>query len=209
MKDYTINKQRKDEFILNYKKANGVIFVTFANGDKWEVEDTPENENKVLEEMKLQVTVDSKEKEKSVKRNLLFSKGSIVLCVGAGAIIGKMANDPTICYTGLSLAALGTAIPIIGIAKGQSIINDINKQRFMLKNSEDFNNSIKIPTMLVGISPKARKLIDSMILSGLAPFNLNTADYLNLDDLKKIRQNLELNKHFKFTYPDKEKKKAR
>lgn len=101
MKDYTINNKRSDEFILNYRRVNGTL------------------------------VVDSKEKEKSIKRSMLFSKGSIVLC------------------------------------------------------------------------------IDARIAEGLQPFNLNTADYSNLDDLKKIKQNLELNKYFGFTYHDKTKQKTR
>lgn len=209
MKDYTLHKNRVDEFILNYKRINNTLVVSFANGDKWVVEDTPKNESKLLEEMKVQVVVDSKEKEKAVKRNILLSKGSIVLCIGAGALIGKMVSDPTICYTGLSLVALGTTIPIVKIAKGQSIISDINKQRFMQKNSAEFNESIQIPTMLTGISPKAKKLIDARIAEGLQPFNLNVADNLSLDDLEKIKQNLEINKNMGFTYPNKTKQKTR
>jgi len=209
MKDYTLNKKRVDEFILNYKRINNTLVVSFANGDKWEVEDTPKNESKLLEEMKVQVVVDSKEKEKAVKRNILLSKGSIILCIGAGALIGKMVSDPTICYTGLSLVALGTTIPIVKIAKGQSIISDISKQRFMQKNSAEFNESIQIPTMLIGISPKAKKLIDARIAEGLQPFNLNVADNLSLDDLKKVKQNLEINKNMGFTYPNKTKQKTR
>ncbi len=209
MKDYTLNRKNADDFILNYKRVNNTLVVVFANGDKWVVEDTEKNENKILEEMREQLVVDSKAKEKSVKRNLLFSKGSIVLCIGAGALIGKMVNDPTICYTGLSLVALGATIPVVKIAKGQSIINDINKQRFMQKNSEEFNESIAIPTLLTGISPKARKVIDARIAQDLQPFNLNSADDLSLNDLQKIKQNLEIDKHFGFTYPDKTKQKTR
>jgi|GEM_PF-5605631 len=209
MKDYTLNKKSADEFILNYKRVNNTLVVLFANGDKWVVEDTEQNENKILEEMREQVVVDSKAKEKSVKRSILFSKGSIVLCVGAGALIGKMVNDPTICYTGLSLVAIGTTIPIVKIAKGQNIIKDINKQRFIQKNSEEFNESIEIPTMLTGISSKARKVIDARMAQDLEPFNLNSADDLSLNDLQKIKQNLEINKHFGFTYPDKAKQKTR
>lgn len=209
MKDYTLNIKRADEFILNYKRVNNTLIVIFANGDKWVIEDTEQNENKILEEMKKQVEVDSKAKEKSLKKSILLSKGSIVLCIGAGALIGKMVNDPTLCYTGLSLVALGTTVPIVKIAKGQSIISDINKQRFMQKNSAEFNESIGIPTMLTGISPKARKLIEARVSQDLQPFNLNSADDLNLNDLQKIKQNLEINKHFEFTYPDKTKQKTR
>lgn len=209
MKDYTLNKKRADAFILNYKRVNNTLVVIFANGDKWVVEDTEQNENKILEEMKEQITVDSKAKEKSLKKSILLSKGSIVLYIGAGALIGKMVDDPTLCHTGLSLVALGTTIPIVKIAKGQSIISDINKQRFMQKNSAEFNESIGIPIILTGISPKARKLIDARVAQDLQPFNLNSADDLSLNDLQKIKQNLEINKHFKFTYPDKTKQKTR
>ena len=107
MKDYTMDKNIRDSFILNYKRINNTLVVSFANGDKWAVADTSENESKLLDAMKEQVTHFSTIKEKSTTTRVLLSKGSIILCIGAGALIGKMIDDPTICYTALSLVALG------------------------------------------------------------------------------------------------------
>ncbi len=209
MKDYTMDKNIRDSFILNYKRINNTLVVSFANGDKWAVADTSENESKLLDAMKEQVTHFSTIKEKSTTTRVLLSKGSIILCIGAGALIGKMIDDPTICYTALSLVALGTTIPIVKIAKGQSIINDIYKQRFIQGNSDEINESIQIPTLLTGISPKAKKLIETRIAEGQQPFNLNVADDLSLEEVKKIIQNLRINKEYGFTYPEKEKQKVK
>jgi len=207
MKDYTIKGKDNEKFILNYAITNGNLLVTFANGDIWEVENTPANEKKILEEMKGQVVSDSLDKEKTIKKSAALNKGICVLCgcVGTAFIAMSPVKDPMIYATTLSLLAVGATVPIVKIAKGQSIINDINKQKFMIAASEELNKGALNTALVFGISEETQKVISDRLAESLPVFDLSTADQFSLEDLKKMKENLLKDKYYGFTYPEKEK----
>ena len=97
MKDYTLNKEDKRTFILNYEIKDNKIIVNFASGKKYEVPYTEENEKIILTLMEEQVN-NSEKFERVSKKNLKFFKGWLIFS------IANIIFDATILLTGSSTA---------------------------------------------------------------------------------------------------------
>lgn len=73
MKDYSLNKEDSNFFILSYKVNNQEIILNLASGEKYKIPYTIKNEKKILKRMKKQVKNSKKyveNLENKIERNM-------------------------------------------------------------------------------------------------------------------------------------------
>lgn len=189
MKDYSLNDEERKSFVLNYSKEEGTITANFADGSSYTVPNTENNENKIEGKMIEQV-VSSKGKEK----NLVNSNTAniLLICVVTiASIVGVLSikNIPTIKAIAFAIGAATTLnMPmLIKLAKNNSILKDIQKNRYFVNNQEVINRGITNTNVLANSNTKEEVI------------TINDIDYsYNYDELKQIVENTERQEQFNF-----------
>lgn len=189
MKDYSLNDEERKNFVLNYTKEEETITANFADGSSYTVPNTENNENKIEGKMIEQV-VSSKGKEKKLVNS--NTANILLICVVTiASIVGVLSikNIPTIKAIAFAIGAATTLnMPmLIKLAKNNSILKDIQKNRYFVKNQEVINRGITNTNVLANSNTKEEVI------------TINDIDYsYNYDELKQIVENTERQEQFDF-----------
>ena len=189
MKDYSLNDEERKSFVLNYSKEEETITANFADGSSYTVPNTENNENKIEGKMIEQV-VSSKEKEKKLVNS--NTANILLICVVTiASIVGVLSikNIPTIKAIAFAIGAATTLnMPmLIKLAKNNSILKDIQKNRYFVNNQEVINRGITNTNVLANSNTKEEII------------TINDIDYrYNYDELKQIVENTERQEQFNF-----------
>lgn len=189
MKDYSLNDEERKNFVLNYTKEEETITANFADGSSYTVPNTENNENKIEGKMIEQV-VSSKGKEKKLVNS--NTANILLICVVTiTSIVGVLSikNIPTIKAIAFAIGAATTLnMPmLIKLAKNNSILKDIQKNRYFVNNQEVINRGITNTNVLANSNTKEEII------------TINDIDYsYNYDELKQIVENTERQEQFNF-----------
>lgn len=189
MKDYSLNDEERKNFVLNYTKEEETITANFADGSSYTVPNTENNENKIEGKMIEQV-VSSKGKEKKLVNS--NTANILLICVVTiASIVGVLSikNIPTIKAIAFAIGAATTLnMPmLIKLAKNNSILKDIQKNRYFVNNQEVINRGITNTNVLANSNTKEEII------------TINDIDYrYNHDELKQIVENTERQEQFNF-----------
>lgn len=189
MKDYSLNDEERKSFVLNYTKEEETITANFADGSSYTVPNTENNENKIEGKMIEQV-VSSKGKEKKLVNS--NTANILLICVVTiASIVGVLSikNIPTIKAIAFAIGAATTLnMPmLIKLAKNNSILKDIQKNRYFVNNQEVINRGITNTNVLANSNTKEEII------------TINDIDYsYNYDELKQIVENTERQEQFDF-----------
>lgn len=189
MKDYSLNDEERKNFVLNYTKEEETITANFADGSSYTVPNTENNENKIEGKMIEQV-VSSKGKEKKLVNS--NTANILLICVVTiASIVGVLSikNIPTIKAIAFAIGAATTLnMPmLIKLAKNNSILKDIQKNRYFVNNQEVINRGITNTNVLANSNTKEEII------------TINDIDYrYNYDELKQIVENTERQEQFNF-----------
>lgn len=189
MKDYSLNDEERKSFVLNYTKEEETITANFADGSSYTVPNTENNENKIEGKMIEQV-VSSKGKEKKLVNS--NTANILLICVVTiASIVGVLSikNIPTIKAIAFAIGAATTLnMPmLIKLAKNNSILKDIQKNRYFVNNQEVINRGITNTNVLANSNTKEEII------------TINDIDYrYNYDELKQIVENTERQEQFNF-----------
>ncbi len=189
MKDYSLNDEERKNFVLNYTKEEETITANFADGSSYTVPNTENNENKIEGKMIEQV-VSSKGKEKKLVNS--NTANILLICVVTiASIVGVLSikNIPTIKAIAFAIGAATTLnMPmLIKLAKNNSILKDIQKNRYFVNNQEVINRGITNTNVLANSNTKEEVI------------TINDIDYsYNYDELKQIVENTERQEQFNF-----------
>ena len=189
MKDYSLNDEERKSFVLNYTKEEETITANFADGSSYTVPNTENNENKIEGKMIEQV-VSSKGKEKKLVNS--NTANILLICVVTiASIVGVLSikNIPTIKAIAFAIGAATTLnMPmLIKLAKNNSILKDIQKNRYFVNNQEVINRGITNTNVLANYNTKEEII------------TINDIDYsYNYDELKQIVENTERQEQFNF-----------
>ena len=189
MKDYSLNDEERKSFVLNYSKEEGTITANFADGSSYTVPNTENNENKIEGKMIEQV-VSSKGKEKKLVNS--NTANILLICVVTiASIVGVLSikNIPTIKAIAFAIGAATTLnMPmLIKLAKNNSILKDIQKNRYFVNNQEVINRGITNTNVLANSNTKEEVI------------TINDIDYsYSYDELKQIVENTERQEQFDF-----------
>lgn len=190
MKDYSLNGEERGNFVLNYTKDIETITVNFADGSSYTIPNTENNENKLEGKM-----VDQVVKSKGRKRKAIRSTGIAVismLLVFAASIsgvhyLGNLSTLKTIAY-GLGIAAVVNIPMLAKIIKNNSLLRDIEKNKFFVKNQEVINRGLNNTNVLVNSNVPEKEII-----------TINDMDYsYKYNELKQIAANTERQETFSF-----------
>jgi len=199
MKNYATDKDDKNRFILNYKIEEDLvgekkIVLNLANGEEYVISYCKENEKKVLEQMKKQLTNSEDIHEK------LNDKG--VNCIPLIAVDLVLAGCPLIyvlnLYYLLGIPGLLLLKNVLKMIILKRKLNDLDKNELFLENENLFvKENMKINTSN-GLSKKAKNLI-----SKNGTITLNDLDNLSYDDLLTLIENIKRDIEFGFDYEPK------
>lgn len=195
MKDYSLNGEERGNFVLNYTKDEETITVNFADGSSYTIPNTENNENKLEGKM-----VDQVVKSKGRKRKAIRSTGIAVvsmLLVFAASIsgvhyLGNLSALKTIAY-GLGIAAVVNIPAFVKTIKNYSLLKDIDKNRFFVKNQEVINRGLNNTNVLVNSNVSEKEII-----------TINDMDNgYKYDELRQIVANTERQEAHNFdTFPE-------
>lgn len=189
MKDYSLNDEERKSFVLNYSKEEETITANFADRSSYTVPNTENNENKIEGKMIEQV-VSSKGKEKKLVNS--NTANILLICVVTiASIVGVLSikNIPTIKAIAFAIGAATTLnMPmLIKLAKNNSILKDIQKNRYFVNNQEVINRGITNTNVLANSNTKEEVI------------TINDIDYsYSYDELKQIVENTERQEQFDF-----------
>ena len=93
----------------------------------------------------------------------MLNKGICLSTVISGCTVIMLFPTPNafLLTVNLSIISVGVLTTSFNIAKDQSIINDIEKQKFMINACAKLNNAKLNPALFFGLSEKAKKVINS------------------------------------------------
>lgn len=205
MKDYSLNKTERYNFILKYEIDHENIILYLASGEKYPIPYNEENEGAVLKKMKSQVRNAYRfecEAGNSIKINI----GNIILNIVWISIYASfiLLNSPqhlsNVWFLGIN--ALSLVWSAINIAYFKGIKKDIEKAYFFLENAELLNNNIDKSNVLINVSKKTCSKIQE-VPEDRCVFDINSIDSMSLEDLKTIKYNIERRNTFVFQEEEK------
>lgn len=211
MKDYTFNNEDKKMFILSYKIKKDNIIIKLASKEKYIIPYSIENEQKILERMKEQITENVDFERKSIKEYIVLVLITIALGLGTMLIAGKLlpglianpsiktllSNMPTF------VVALITLTSLVFTESTKSILKDFRKNKLYLEKEEELNNKVKDnQNILSNVSNKTKKMVESTP-EDKEVFDINKIDKISLKDLKQLLENFKRDDDFGFDYEPK------
>ena len=211
MKDYTLTKKEKNDFIKKYRIKNDRIIIYLATGKRYHIPYTKESEQKVLEKMRNQVIKNDK-----IEKQVLFDyRLGIVLTIFFATItmtcifpilphfIGVLATRPLLVKFLVFINLMLTIGSIITTSDTKEILDDYRKNKLYLENEEKINNQVKDnKKVLSNVSVETKNMVDNN-QENKKVFDINKMDKVSLKDLKQILENIKHNKEFDFDYKPK------
>lgn len=207
--DWLLEIEDNDNIILGYKIKDDKILIDFSN--KLESHHIPysfENEKKVLEQMKKQISEPSYQKRISHINNYVVEKYTSLsdyllplIKIAIELILIDLTN-PTIFNVILLILAganAGIFIAKIGILiEFDKILKDIDKNTLFLENEDEINEYLKEnPDIIDELPKKAKELIISPY-NKEQNININILDKIKYKQLKKILEKMKIDEKFGF-----------
>ena len=207
MKDYTIGKEDKNEFILKYEIKDNDIIIEYASGEKYKTPYTREIEKNILEKMKNQILKTDVTKLKRNRINKLVLNFGLLNCLYLGMVgfLGlEVIKFILIC---LGLNALFVGVPFV---KNTRKINDYYKNKCFVDNMKLFQDGIKENMgIYLNLDRKSKKFIDKTIKhnkeleeNSIKEPSINTIDNISCDTVGIIYEMLMRNEEFSKYYSD-------
>lgn len=225
MNDYTLNKNQKSSFILNYtilKKSN-YIRIYYASGDSNLVPYSTKNEKKILEAMKQQVINSNAYVDKEEIKSFFAKMGAFL--VGAGTV----AFNAVLIKEGIDPDALCGNIPFLAAELGilyknrkyKANVENVKMHKTFIEYEERINNYLKVTyNILSGTSDKTKFILNNpakdlsefyefrdiyknVLYTDNPYFNINSIGNVPIDDFYKIIENLKREEKLNFDYSEK------
>ena len=197
MLDYSLDKEEKKTFVLNYKSLGEYIQVNVASGDDYSVPNTKENKKNLLSKMEIQANdpwqfVNKQEKRKKSAIGWLIYDAAFLIFNTV-----MMLLNPTI-LTGvcIGLFLLAGSAQIFALKDVKEKMQDIKKHELFLRHKisineylEKGNRDVKEETMVPVIEEK-----DDIL-------NINDVHDMTYDDVNKIVTDIKRDKELGIDRP--------
>lgn len=188
MKDYSVNSNDRENYILSYEIKNGEIEVKVADGTVGTVPYRKENEEWIIRKMENQAlnarvapfpVID---KVFAIIQPLLLPL-SVFNFVVAGGLLNGIA---------LAIILGGTIYYPANWIRYMMKEKDIVKLKYFLENKQELNDYVENEeNVLFNVSDKAKLQIMKEQYLSHQSFNINNIDNYSLEDLVKIKKNIE------------------
>lgn len=188
MKDYSLNKYDKRDFILNYMIENDQIKIRYADNKTYTIPYTSHNEKKIIKKMKLQVLNSGKfedEQKENVKKNIKGLIANIVI-LGLNILSIVYLDGGMISYIISIISAFTLEAYTCNIIKIKRALKDIEKNKLLINNEEEINKSIvENKNILNNVDKEVTEIIQSARDENNA-INISSIENLNLKELKSL-----------------------
>ncbi len=188
MKDYTLNKYDKRDFILNYMIENDQIKIKYADNKTYTIPYTSHNEKRIIRKMKLQV-LNSGEFEDVQKENFKKNiKGLIanIVILGLNILSIVYLDGGMISYIISIISAFTLEAYTCNIIKIKRALEDIEKNKLLINNEEEINKSIvENKNILNNVDKEVTEIIQSARDENNV-INISSIESLKLKELKSL-----------------------
>lgn len=188
MKDYTLNKYDKRDFILNYMIENDQIKIKYADNKTYTIPYTTHNEKRIIRKMKLQV-LNSGEFEDVQKENFKKNiKGLIanIVILGLNILSIVYLDGGMISYIISIISAFTLEAYTCNIIKIKRALEDIEKNKLLINNEEEINKSIvENKNILNNVDKEVTEIIQSARDENNV-INISSIESLKLKELKSL-----------------------
>ena len=144
MKDYSLNKYDKSDFILNYMIENNQIKIRYADNKTYTIPYTSHNEKKIIKKMKLQVLNSGKFEDEQKENVKKYIKGLIanIVILSLNILSIVYLDGGMISYIISIISAFTLEAYTCNIIKIKRALEDIEKNKLLINNEEEINKSI-------------------------------------------------------------------
>ena len=188
MKDYSLNKYDKRDFILNYMIENDQIKIRYADNKTYTIPYTSHNEKKIIKKMKLQVLNSGKfedEQKENVKKNIKGLIANIVI-LGLNILSIIYLDSGMISYIISIISAFTLEAYTCNIIKIKRALEDIEKNKLFINNEEEINKSIvENKNILNNVDKEVTEIIQSARDENNV-INISSIENLKLKELKSL-----------------------
>lgn len=188
MKDYTLNKYDKRDFILNYMIENDQIKIRYADNKTYTIPYTSHNEKKIIKKMKLQVLNSGKfedEQKENFKKNIKGLIANIVI-LGLNILSIVYLDGGMISYIISIISAFTLEAYTCNIIKIKRALEDIEKNKLLINNEEEINKSIvENKNILNNVDKEVTEIIQSARDENNV-INISSIENLKLKELKSL-----------------------
>lgn len=188
MKDYSLNKYDKRDFILNYMIENDQIKIRYADNKTYTIPYTSHNEKKIIKKMKLQVLNSGKfedEQKENVKKNIKGLIANIVI-LGLNILSIVYLDGGMISYIISIISAFTLEAYTCNIIKIKRALEDIEKNKLFINNEEEINKSIvENKNILNNVDKEVTEIIQSARDENNV-INISSIENLKLKELKSL-----------------------
>ena len=188
MKDYSLNKYDKRDFILNYMIENDQIKIRYADNKTYTIPYTSHNEKKIIKKMKLQVLNSGKFEDEQKENVKKYIKGLIaniaILSLNILSIV--YLDSGMISYIISIISAFTLEAYTCNIIKIKRALKDIEKNKLLINNEEEINKSIvENKNILNNVDKEVTEIIQSARDENNA-INISSIENLKLKELKSL-----------------------
>lgn len=209
MKDYTIKREDRHEFILSYEIEEKNIIIKYASGKIHKTPYTRELEKYILEKMKYQIANSSDFLRKQIDKLILtLSTGSLSVVM---AIICLVMGAPEVA----GICGILCGVNVIGYSISSRKVDDYIKNTSFIMNMELFKNGINRDMPIYANLKKStqmdlNKLVEAKANdkeydnkeSILIEPTVNTIDKVSYSSYEEIYELLKQNEEFSKYYDD-------
>ena len=210
MKDYSLNKEERKSFVLNYYKlSESSISVNFADGKIYFIPNTESNENKLESKMIEQASncdgkISKLHRSNAINALLILT---VIILISVGIFSSNINGATIVSKLIMTLFASSIVnIPMFtNIIINNNLLRDIKKNKFFVEHQEVINRGLNNTNVLANSDVKVKQTDDSKTIT------INDIDYnYSFNDLKTIVDNANKEEYFEFdTFPEEERPKIR
>ena len=210
MKDYSLNKEERKSFVLNYDKlSESSISVNFADGKIYFIPNTESNENKLESKMIEQASncdgkISKLHRSNAINALLILT---VIILISVGIFSSNINGATIVSKLIMTLFASSIVnIPMFtNIIINNNLLRDIKKNKFFVEHQEVINRGLNNTNVLANSDVKVKQTDDSKTIT------INDIDYnYSFNDLKTIVDNANKEEYFEFdTFPEEERPKIR
>lgn len=217
MKDYTITKDEKKDYIIDFiENDNGTYTVLFADGKKFIVSSTDKNFEILAKQQEAQAQEAVANNSKFVlKRNIgraLTPLSGIAAGVGGYALStlpvvqNAVGDNPVALAVGIGTIALLGAIPFGSkLVRDSGKVNELKKIKMRDENVDRLNQILKseeYKNRYQGLKQSSKERLSELVSEGADPWSIIYIDepYFDLEEMQILLDNGDIQDTFGFEY---------
>lgn len=188
MKNYSLNKYDKRDFILNYMIENDQIKIRYADNKTYTIPYTSHNEKKIIKKMKLQVLNSGKFEDEQKENVKKYIKGLIanIVILSLNILSIVYLDGGMISYIISIISAFTLEAYTCNIIKIKRALEDIEKNKLLINNEEEINKSIvENKNILNNVDKEVTEIIQSARDENNV-INISSIENLKLKELKSL-----------------------